>query len=71
MAGAWFQHYFTRRDVPLAAPAVEATTTAAPEEIVGTSAEPLPDPEDLDFGAAFDRSGAARVVLLGEASHDT
>lgn len=35
-------------------------------------AEPLPPPElDGDFGAAFDRFGEARVVLLGEATHGT
>jgi erythromycin esterase-like protein len=34
-------------------------------------AEPLPDPADPAFGRAFDRFGAAQVVLLGEATHGT
>jgi protein-L-isoaspartate(D-aspartate) O-methyltransferase len=33
--------------------------------------EPLPDPADAAFAAAFDRFADARVVLLGEASHGT
>src|SRR5919202_4722318 len=33
--------------------------------------EHLPAPEDMDFGAFFDRFGGARVVLLGEATHGT
>lgn len=40
---------------------------------IAAAAEPLPSP-DLDnneFGAAFDRFGDARVVLLGEATHGT
>ena len=71
MAGAWFQHYVTRTEVPLAPPAPLEKAPATPEEIVRTAAEPLPDPDDPDFGAAFDRYGTARVVLLGEASHGT
>lgn len=35
------------------------------------SAEPLPDPSEEAFAAAFDRFGDARVVLLGEATHGT
>jgi erythromycin esterase-like protein len=35
------------------------------------AAEPLPLPEEPGFGAFFDRFAAARVVLLGEASHGT
>jgi erythromycin esterase-like protein len=35
------------------------------------AAEPLPDPSEEAFGAAFDRFGDAKVVLLGEASHGT
>jgi erythromycin esterase-like protein len=35
------------------------------------AAEPLPDIDDHDFAAAFDRFADARVVLLGEASHGT
>src|SRR5438270_3627149 len=34
-------------------------------------AEPLPDIDDRTVGEFFDRFGAARVVLLGEASHGT
>jgi len=71
MAGAWFQHYLAKAEVPLAPPAVEEKAPTAAEEIVRAAAEPLPDPDDPDFGAAFDRFGAARVVLLGEASHGT
>ncbi|MEO8113991.1 MAG: erythromycin esterase family protein [Phenylobacterium sp.] len=33
--------------------------------------QPLPDPEDPDFAAAFDPFGDARVVLLGEGTHGT
>jgi erythromycin esterase-like protein len=33
------------------------------------AAEPLPPPEDAGFGACIDRFAAARVVLLGEATH--
>ena len=36
------------------------------------AAEPLPDPANTPaFGSLFDRFGAARVVLLGEATHGT
>jgi erythromycin esterase-like protein len=39
-------------------------------ELIRHWSEPLPEPElDSMFGAAFDRFGAARVVLLGEATH--
>ena len=41
-------------------------------ELIRHWSEPLPEPEpklDNAFGAAFDRFGAARVVLLGEATH--
>ncbi|WP_129790530.1 protein-L-isoaspartate(D-aspartate) O-methyltransferase [Sphingosinicella sp. CPCC 101087] len=41
------------------------------EERINQAAEILPDFEDPDFAAAFDRFGDARVVLLGEASHGT
>ncbi|SDR90186.1 Erythromycin esterase homolog [Halopseudomonas xinjiangensis] len=34
-------------------------------------AEPLPDLESEEFAAMFDRYGAARIVLIGEASHGT
>ncbi|MCL5778351.1 erythromycin esterase family protein [Limibaculum sp. FT325] len=71
MAGAWFQHYLNESEVPLVPPAIEEKAPAAPEETVRAAAEPLPDPDDPGFGAAFDRFGAVRVVLLGEASHGT
>jgi erythromycin esterase-like protein len=35
------------------------------------NAEPLPGPEEAEFGACFDRFGDARIVLLGEATHGT
>jgi len=47
-----------RRSTPLARRLAEA-------------AEPLPEIDDPAFAEAFDRYGAARVVLLGEASHGT
>ena len=71
MAGAWFQHYLTRVEAPLVPPTIAKEAPAAPEQVVRAAAEPLPDPDDPDFGAAFDRFGAARAVLLGEASHGT
>lgn len=41
-------------------------------EALRVAAEPLPDPgAESAFGAAFDRFGDARVVLLGEATHGT
>ena len=40
--------------------------------LIAAAAEPLPALEDTEaFGARFDRFGAARVVLLGEATHGT
>ena len=39
--------------------------------LIAETAEPLPDIEDRTFGEFFDRFAAARVVLLGEASHGT
>ncbi len=71
MAGAWFQHYAIREETALASPAIGEKAPTKPEEIVHEAAETLPDPNDPDFGAAFDRYGTARVVLLGEASHGT
>jgi putative phosphoribosyl transferase len=71
MAGAWFQHYLERPQAPLVKPEIGEKSPATAEEIVRAAAEPLPDPDDPDFGAVFDRYGAARVVLLGEASHGT
>ncbi|WP_188054831.1 protein-L-isoaspartate(D-aspartate) O-methyltransferase [Sphingosinithalassobacter sp. CS137] len=43
----------------------------SPVALIRDAAEPLPDIDDPGFGAAFDRFGDARVVLLGEASHGT
>jgi erythromycin esterase-like protein len=43
----------------------------ATTELIRAAAEPLPDPADPDFAAAFDRFAEARVVLLGECSHGT
>src|SRR5215207_8644941 len=40
-------------------------------ELIGRSAEPLPDIDEPDFGDWFDRFVDARIVLLGEASHGT
>jgi erythromycin esterase-like protein len=37
--------------------------------LLRTRAEHLPPPGSRDFGAAFARFGAAKVVLLGEATH--
>jgi len=38
---------------------------------VAAALEDLPAPDDVTFGAAFDRFADRRVVLLGEASHGT
>jgi protein-L-isoaspartate(D-aspartate) O-methyltransferase len=40
-------------------------------EMIRAAAEPLADLDDPAFGPLFDRYAAARVVLLGEASHGT
>ncbi len=40
-------------------------------ERLKAAAEPLPDPAEEAFAAAFDRFADAKVVLLGEASHGT
>ena len=40
-------------------------------KLIAEVAEPLPDFDDPDFGALFDRYADRRVVLLGEASHGT
>ncbi|RMD93572.1 MAG: erythromycin esterase, partial [Alphaproteobacteria bacterium] len=75
MAGQWFQHYLAAPgEAPIAPPPEIAERPApplTPVEILRAAAEPLPEPESPDFGAAFDRFAAARVVLLGEASHGT
>lgn len=71
MAGDWFRQHLTRASAPLAPPPARERAPATPAEIVRAAALPLPDPDDPAFGSAFDRYGAARVVLLGEASHGT
>jgi erythromycin esterase-like protein len=40
-------------------------------QLVASAGEPLPEIEDEQFGALFDRFGDARIVCLGEASHGT
>ena len=46
-----------------------ADETAA---LIRASCEPLPSPDDVEeFGAYFDRFAAAKVILLGEATHGT
>jgi erythromycin esterase-like protein len=49
----------------------EPVRQPAISELIREAAEPLPDLDDPAFGALFDRFAAARVVLLGEASHGT
>ncbi|MGH8517022.1 MAG: erythromycin esterase family protein, partial [Panacagrimonas sp.] len=40
-------------------------------QMIARAAEPLPDLDDREFAAAFDRYADRRVVLLGESSHGT
>jgi protein-L-isoaspartate(D-aspartate) O-methyltransferase len=40
-------------------------------QLIRAAAQPLPDIDDPEFAAQFDRYGQRRVVLLGEASHGT
>jgi len=65
LAADWFAGAFAAP--PAAAKAVAVTTATR----LAAAAEPLPDLDDPAFAAAFDRYAAARVVLLGEASHGT
>jgi protein-L-isoaspartate(D-aspartate) O-methyltransferase len=62
-------------DVPSAPPVKEAPSRpkARPglPQLIRSAAQPLPDPSDPAFAAAFDRYGERRVVLMGEASHGT
>ncbi|HVM38499.1 MAG TPA: erythromycin esterase family protein [Sphingomicrobium sp.] len=46
-------------------------TTERLPDLIARQAEPLPDIDDPAFAEMFDRFAAARVVLLGEASHGT
>ncbi len=56
--------------MPATARARSDTDPADLYRVLHHAAEPLPDPADAaQFGAAFDRYGDARVVLLGEATH--
>jgi protein-L-isoaspartate(D-aspartate) O-methyltransferase len=48
----------------------EALIRSLPQ-MIADAAEPLPEIEDPEFAAQFDRFADARVVLLGEASHGT
>lgn len=50
---------------PLQLPAEELSA------VLRSHAEILPSPDTPHFGAAFDRFGDARIVLLGEATHGT
>lgn len=55
-------------------PSAQAATAHARKtlpDLIADAAEELPDLDDPAFGAAFDRFGDRRVVLLGEASHGT
>lgn len=40
-------------------------------QLIRAAAQPLPNLEDANFAAAFDRYGDRKVVLLGEATHGT
>ncbi|HEY3890176.1 MAG TPA: protein-L-isoaspartate(D-aspartate) O-methyltransferase [Caulobacteraceae bacterium] len=66
----WTDEAPTRRPLEaraFAPPRPEPTTSS----LIAAAAEPLPDFDDPDFSAPFDRFAAARLVLLGEASHGT
>ena len=52
-------------------PAGQGATNRSLPQMIADAADALPDPDDKDFGAFFDRYGDKRVVLLGEASHGT
>lgn len=49
----------------------EPTRETSIPDLIRRAAEPLPDLNDPAFGRLFDRFAAAKVVLLGEASHGT
>ncbi|MCT4371085.1 erythromycin esterase family protein [Yangia mangrovi] len=72
MACTWFEHYLQR---PSEAVHPQPETHLLGDDAIVTAlrgaAIALPEPEDPAFGAAFDDYGAARIVLLGEASHGT
>jgi erythromycin esterase-like protein/predicted phosphoribosyltransferase/predicted alpha/beta-hydrolase family hydrolase len=77
LAADWFQAKLVSppasRPAQSAAPATRISEPPAPTLAgrLAAAAEPLPDIDDPDFAAAFDRYADARVVLLGEASHGT
>lgn len=52
-------------------PSPSANDAGELARLIRTAAEPLPDIGSPDFARHFDRYGASRVVLLGEASHGT
>ena len=70
LAAAWFEHHLLATESEPA-----KVSPAAPQPSLLTclraAIEPLPPPEDPAFAASFGRFGAARIVLLGEASHGT
>jgi protein-L-isoaspartate(D-aspartate) O-methyltransferase len=59
------------RFVPLIAGTPVSKPDRSLSELIAECAEPLPPIDDPAFGAAFDRFGDRRVVLIGEASHGT
>ncbi len=70
-ACAWFERHLTPAERRAAGPVQAA---AEPDSLLSTlrrTVQPLPEPEEPGFAAAFDRYGSARVVLLGEATHGT
>jgi len=71
LAGDWFARHLVPRQAELAGPEPATAVLASPVDRLRAAAEPLPDIDDPDFAAAFDRYAEARVVLLGEASHGT
>jgi erythromycin esterase-like protein len=62
------EHLFHRKELAMAD--ISVPETALPG-LIARAARRLPDPDAPDFADAFDHLGAARMVLLGEASHGT
>ncbi|HEV7283819.1 MAG TPA: protein-L-isoaspartate(D-aspartate) O-methyltransferase, partial [Kaistia sp.] len=58
-------------DAPAVAPPSARLEALPLPAAIAAVAEPLGNPADPDFSAAFDRFGDCRIVLLGEASHGT
>ena len=81
LAGDWFVRHLEARLPMPATPSREEAHEAptarvyrGPAEraaLIGEAAEPFTSIEDADLGTLLDRTGEARVVLLGEASHGT